>query len=210
MSGNLVSQFDLPAHYMSGIAYDNGDFWVAAYYNPDGQIYKVDNLGNVITEFPAPNTQPWDLCLENEYLWVADYYGNTLYKIDSSNGDVLESHASEYANPAGIVWDGSYLWYCDEGEGGDDYLYKVDLGGAGTPEIYVPNTSHDYGVVTIGDSITWNATIENVGTADLEINNVAFSGVGSTYLSCPLTFPITINPGNQIQIPLIYIIFPQV
>jgi len=50
MSGNLISQFNLPVHYMSGIAYDSGDFWVAAYHDPDGQIYKVDNLGNILTQ----------------------------------------------------------------------------------------------------------------------------------------------------------------
>ena len=32
-SGAILSTFDLPAHYMSGIAYDNGDFWVTAYYD---------------------------------------------------------------------------------------------------------------------------------------------------------------------------------
>ncbi len=48
---------------MSGIAYDNGDFWVAAYSDPDGHIYKVDNTGAVLQQFPAPDNQPWDLCL---------------------------------------------------------------------------------------------------------------------------------------------------
>jgi hypothetical protein len=133
-SGAILSQFDLPAHYMSGIAYDNGDFWVAAYYDPDGQIYKVDNTGAVIQQFPAPDNQPWDLCLENDNLWMADYWGDALYKIDPVTGTLLETNASEGVDPAGIVWDGQYLWYCDNGAGGFDYLYKVDLAGMGTVE----------------------------------------------------------------------------
>ncbi len=128
MSGNLISQFDLPDHYMSGIAYDSGDFWVATYYPEPAIIYKVDSTGSIIKQFTAPDDQPWDLCLENNNLWMADYWGDTLYKIDPSNGNLLESHSSEGVDPAGIVWDGSYLWYCDNGiDYNYDYLYKVAL-----------------------------------------------------------------------------------
>lgn len=203
MNGNLISQFDLPDHYMSGIAYDDGDFWVATYYPDPSTIYKVNDTGGVLQQFTAPDNQPWDLCLENENLWIADYYGNTLYKVDPDTGNPLESHPSERSNPAGIVWDGAYLWYCDEGEGYEqDYLYKVDLLGGGTPEVYVPFTSHDYGVVTISENATWNATVQSIGTADLIINGINFTG--SNELNCPLTFPIVINPSNQIEIPIIY------
>ncbi len=204
MNGNLISQFDLPDHYMSGIAYDDGDFWAATYYPDPSTIYRVDSTGSILQQFTAPDDQPWDLCLENDNLWMADYWGDTLYKIDPLTGNLLESHASEGVDPAGIVWDGAYLWYCDNGQGGNDYLYKVDLSGSGTPGIYVPVTSHDYGVVTVGDSETWDATVENIGSADLEIQDVAFSGTGSSDLSCSLNFPIIINPSSQTQIPLIY------
>ena len=199
--GNIISQFDLPAHYMSGIAYDNSDFWVSAYYDPDGEIYKVDNQGNVITQFPAPDNQPWDLCMENNNLWMADYWGDALYKIDPTSGTLLETHPSEGTDPAGIVWDGQYLWYCDNGQGSNDYLYKVDLGGGGTPQINIPITEHDFGMVTIGDTATWNCTVENNGTADLEIQNVV---INDPYISCNLSFPIYISPGNQTDIPFAY------
>ena len=128
MSGNLISQFNLPDQFMSGIAYDNGDFWVATYYPDPATIYKVDATGSVLQQFTAPDNQPWDLCLENANLWMADYWGDTLYKIDPSTGNLLENHASEGVDPAGIVWDGAYLWYCDNGvDYNDDYLYKVAL-----------------------------------------------------------------------------------
>jgi len=203
MDGSLISQFDLPNHYMSGIAYDDGDFWVATYYPDPSTIHKVNDTGGILQEFTAPDNQPWDLCLENENLWMADYYGHALYKIDPDTGDTLESHPSERNNPAGIVWDGAYLWYCDEGEGYDqDFLYKIDLAGGGTPEIYVPVTSHDYGVVPIGENATWNATVQSTGTADLIVSGIDFTG--STELYCPLTFPIVISPGNQTEIPIVY------
>ena len=37
-SGNVLEQIDLPAHYMSGIAYDTGDFWVARYFSDPSPV----------------------------------------------------------------------------------------------------------------------------------------------------------------------------
>jgi PKD repeat protein len=200
--GNLLYEFDLPTHYISGIAYDNGNFWVSQYYPDPGVIYKVDSSGNILQQFNAPDNQPWDLCIENGFLWMADYWGDTLYKINTTTGAVVESHGSEKVDPAGIVWDGQYLWYCDDGEGANDYLYKVDLSGGGTPAINVVDTFHNYGPVTVGESILWNATVQNIGTAPLVITDVTITG--SPYVTCPATFPITITPGNQTFIPLVY------
>jgi hypothetical protein len=201
-SGSQVSSFNLPDHYMSGIAYDNDSFWVATYYPDPSTIYKVDGSGNVVKQFTAPDNQPWDLCMQDGYLWMADYWGDALYKIDTLDGSLIESHASEGVDPAGIVWDGAFLWYCDNGEGGNDYLYKVDLSGAGTPAIYVYGTEHDYGTVTIGDTQPWDVTVENVGTADLEITGVSFSG--SEDLGTTTSFPITLSPTDQASLSIVW------
>jgi len=200
-TGGQLSSFNLPDRYMSGIAYDGGDFWVATYYPDPSTIYKVNSSGGTITSFTAPDNQPWDLCMENGYLWMADYWGDTLYRIDPSDGSVDDSHASEYVDPAGIVYDGTYLWYCDEGTGGFDNLYKVDLSGAGTPAISVPDTDNDYGPVTIGDTETWYVTVYSTGTADLVIDDITFTDPD---LSCTWTFPLTITTGNYEDIPIDY------
>ena len=206
MSGNLISQFNLPDHYMSGIAYDSGDFWVAAYYDPDGWIYKVDNLGNILAQFAAPDNQPWDLCIEHGSLWMADYWGDALYKIDPSNGTLLETHPSEHSDPAGVVYDGQYLWYCDNGSGYDqDWLYKVDLGGAGTPVINIPNTNHHFGTVTVGDSAFWNCYVYNSGTGNLELTDVTITGTNASDVSYDLALPVTIIPGDNVIIPFTYL-----
>lgn len=129
MSGEILSQFNLPDHYMSGIACDGDNFWVCTYYDPDGYIYHLDSEGNIINGFDAPDNQPWDLCIENENLWMADYWGDSLYKLNPENGELLESHPSEGVDPSGIVFDGQYIWYCDNGQGYDqDFLYQVDIG----------------------------------------------------------------------------------
>ncbi len=193
-SGVILSQFDLPAHYMSGIAYDNGNFWVAAYYDPDGEIYKVDNTGAILQQFPAPDNQPWDLCLENDNLWMADYWGDALYKIDPVTGTLLETNPSESSDPAGIVWDGQYLWYCDNGQGYDvDFLYKVDLGGAGTPAIQLGFDQYDFGNTIIGQPESVELPVTNIGTADLFIDAMNFA-INEFYTDEVL--PIVILVGN--------------
>jgi len=200
-SGAILSQFDLPAHYMSGIAYDNGDFWVTAYYDPDGQIYKVDNTGAIIQQFAAPDNQPWDLCLENDNLWMADYWGDALYKIDPITGTLLETHPSEGTDPAGIVYDGQYMWYCDNGAGGFDYLYKVDLGGTGAPIISLGWDDYDFGNTTIGQPESVELPISNLGIADLIINDLNFT---LNDFSSDETLPITILPGTTENVTIIF------
>jgi hypothetical protein len=203
LAGALVSQFNLPAQYVSGIAYDAGNYWVSRYYPDPSVIYKVDGTGAVLRQFTAPDNQPWDLCLQNEFLWMADYWGDKLYKIDTTTGLSVESHASEGVDPAGIVWDGQYLWYCDEGGSSSyDRLYKVDLLGIGTPVITIPVTTYDYANVVINTSSTWNCVVSNTGTANLVLNSISFSG--SPYLTCGATFPITIPPSTQTTLPIVY------
>ena len=200
--GNLLDDFALPVQYMSGIAYDDGDFWVARYYPDPGHLYKVNTSGTILDEFDAPDNQPWDLCIENDHLWIADYWGDTLYQIDPATGVLLDSHPSEGVDPAGIVWDGEFLWYCDNGEGGYDFLYKVDLAGGGTPQINIPVASHDYGTVAIGDSDTWQVTVQNVGDADLNVTGMTFNPTDD--LSCPISFPVNIPPAGSELLPVVY------
>ncbi|MDZ7741403.1 MAG: choice-of-anchor D domain-containing protein [Bacteroidota bacterium] len=200
-SGNFVSSFALPDHYMSGIAYDDGDYWVCTYYPDPGTVYKVDDAGNVISQFTPPGQQSWDICLEGDDLWIVDYNDNMIYKTDQS-GNLLESHPCENIKPSGIVFDGTYLWYVDGQLSSPSTLYKVDLGGAGTPVIYIPVATHDYGTVTIGSSETWNMQVQNTGTAALTITGVDIPA--GQPVSTTFNTPYTIAPGGSTTIPLKY------
>ncbi|MEA3503887.1 MAG: choice-of-anchor D domain-containing protein [Bacteroidota bacterium] len=201
-NGNEISNFDLPTHYMSGIACDNDDFWTAAYYDPDGYIYKTDNTGTIIDEFAAPDNQPWDLAVDGDVLWMVDYWGDAIYKIDKLTGDLLATYPSEHSDPAGIVWDGQYLWYIDAGYGADqDWLYKIDVEGAGAPVINVTSNSHNYGLVNVGESETWEMTVQNNGNADLEIFDLESS---DSELTSSISFPQTIAPSQELNIPITY------
>lgn len=202
LNGNILSTITLPDHYMSGIAYDNGDFWVCTYYPDPGTIYKINSGGTILTQFQSPGEQPWDICLENGDLWVADYYDDMLYKIDVS-GNVLESHPSENIKPSGVVFDDNYLWYCDgQISTNPSKLYKVDLGGAGTPAISIPVKFHDYGNVTIGFNSMWNMNVSNTGTAPLTINSINIPS--GQPITTPFSTPYSIDPGNSVNVALYY------
>ena len=199
--GNEAGQFELQAHYMSGIAYDDGDFWSAAYYDPDGHLYKTDDEGNVLNDFPAPDNQPWDLTVEGENLWMADTWGNAIYQIDKATGELIASFPSEGEGPAGVTWDGQYLWYTDEGEGESSWLYKVNLSGSGSPVVDIPVASHNYGLVNVDDNETWDMTVGNTGAVDLEIEGLE---INHPEISSATSFPVTVPPGEEITIALTF------
>jgi len=201
LSGSIQSTFDLPDHYMSGIAYDAGNFWVGTYYPDPGTIYKVDNAGSIISQFTPPTDQIWDICLQNNDLWMVGYNSNMIFKTDQS-GNVLEAHNCENIKPAGIVFDGTYLWYVDGPLSSPSTLYKVSLSGSGTPEINIPITEHNYGVVTVGTSEIWQMVVQNTGNSNLEITNLVIPGSAPVFTT--FAPPQTITPGNSINIPLAY------
>ncbi|MFC2107411.1 choice-of-anchor D domain-containing protein [Bacteroidota bacterium] len=200
-NGNIISTIPLADHYMSGIAYDNGDFWVGTYYPDPGVIYHISSFGTVLSQFAPPDEQTWDICTDGDDLWIVDYYANMIYKTDQ-NGAILEQHPCENIKPSGIVHDGTYLWYCDGQLSSPSTLYKVDLGGTGTPEINVPVRLHDYGTITLGNSSTWNMMVQNTGTANLIVTGLTV--LPDEPLSTTMSFPQTITPGNSILIPIKY------
>jgi sugar lactone lactonase YvrE len=201
MSGSQVSTITLPDHYMSGIAYDNGSYWVCTYYPDQGKVYHINSSGTVLSQFTPPANQPWDICMQGLDLWIADYNANMLYKV-TETGTLIESHASQILKPSGVVYDGTYLWYCAGELSSGSTLYKVNLQGSGTPVITVPVTTYDYGTVTVGNSSTWNCQVQNTGTANLVLNSLGT--MGGEPVSTSMTFPATIAPGASVNMPITY------
>ena len=200
-NGLEVSQFDLPDFYMSGIAYDDGDFWVMTYYPDPGTVYKVDSTGTVLQQFVPPEDQPWDICIDGDDLWIVDYWEYTIHRVDQS-GNILETQMSEIERPAGIVHDGQYLWYAAGPVGGPSTIYKVDLGGTGTPVINLSLEQWDFGTVVIDDDISIDVNITNTGTGDLIIDDIYFN---SDVFSTDTETPITLEQNESVQVTVTFI-----
>ncbi len=196
LTGTVMSQFNLPDHYMSGIAWDNGDFWVMSYYPDPGTVYKVSSTGTILQQFTPPAAQPWDICKEGDNLWIADYNAYMIYKVNTA-GTVLESHASEIQRPAGIVYDGQYLWYVAGALSAPSTLYKVDLAGGGTPVIGVSFSEYDFGNVILNQTASANLTVSNNGSGDLILNNISFS---SDAFASAAVLPDTLAPGENLVV----------
>jgi hypothetical protein len=192
LTGQVISQFNLPNHYMSGIAWNNGTFWVATYHPNPGLIHHVDAQGNQLSSFVPPDEQPWDIAIQGDSLWIVDYWN---YKIHLmlNDGTLLQSFPYPHHRASGIYHDGTFLWYIGLNNLGHATLYKVDPFGTGTPVINVAS-SHDFGNVTVGQTQNWDMTILNNGTGELVIDDIEVT-MGEDEFSLVANFPINIAPG---------------
>lgn len=202
--GEIVGQFDLPDTYMSGIAYDQGDFWVATYYPDPGTIYHLTEGGNdeweEVSSFTPPTDQPWDVARHDTVIWIADYNASQLHKLQL-DGTLIATYPGSNYRTSGVVHDGTYLWYVSRESNGDSFLYKVNLGGSGTPDISVP-TAFDFGNVTINNTGTWNMVVQNTGDGQLVLEDMSFPD--DVPFSVDETFPIEIAPGESFAIEVTF------
>ena len=201
MSGNVLETITLPDHYMSGIAFDAGEYWVGTYYPDPGTIYQIDASGAIQSQFAAPDAQPWDICVQDEFLWVVDYNANFIFKLDRS-GNVVDGYDCENIKPSGIAFDGQYLWYADGELSSESTLYKVDLGGSGTPEISVQPSLYNYGNVVVNESKTLDLSVANNGTDELVIYGLDIPAWAP--ISSETDFPVTLEPNESTTIDVTY------
>jgi len=200
-TGTIISQFANPSNYMSGLAWNGTDLYMADYYQPDGAILKVATTGTVLENWPAPDLQPWDLAWDGATLWMCDYNSDMIYRIDPVTHQVLFSFETPGTDPAGLAWDGQYLWVCDEGEGYSvDFLYKIDPFGGGTPAVQLSASSLNYGFVPFGSTPSMTLAISNTGNADLSVTGLPVSPAGSFWVDPAVTLPLTVNPGASTNV----------
>ncbi|MBD3402016.1 transglutaminase [candidate division GN15 bacterium] len=65
---------------------------------------------------PAPFRCPQGLAFDGQYLWNADRHSDMLYKVDPTDGDVLDSLPTPGYVPRGLAWDGTRVWSVDAEE----------------------------------------------------------------------------------------------
>ncbi|RKX70205.1 hypothetical protein DRP53_05795 [candidate division WOR-3 bacterium] len=150
-----------------GMAWDGTHLWVG---EESGRIYQMTTEGETLRSIPRPPGgglyNPRGLAFDGEYLWVGYQEIGIVYKIDTINGNVLESYSSPTGGMLqGVTFDGEYLWLT--GGWGRRWIYKVDIGLGNeeekghTLEVYLRSYPNPFrGVTTIAYSLNESGPVE--------------------------------------------------
>ena len=210
--GNVIDTITNPGgDYSGGMTWKDGYLWISVYYpNSQPNIHKIDpSDGSILSSLTSVGTQPQGLAFIDDITLVNSMDDNdgdpekcTAYDIDHAS--VMWSYDVPTTRPRGLAWDGDYLYLVAQLTGTyDQCIYKIELGGGGTPEISIPVVNHDFGNVIVGDSTTWDLTVNNIGTGDLIIDDITFSPTSSP-VYCDYSFPDTISASGSHDIPVVF------
>ena len=126
----IMQQFDLDNFRSAGLAWDNGNLWLANNQQNttigDSIYYISSTTGNIINSRTPFGTQPAGLAFDGTYLYQTDNDDDVVYKIDPESFMVVETFPTpggEFAN--GLTFDGTYLWVSNNDS---DSLYQMDIG----------------------------------------------------------------------------------
>jgi len=128
----LLSQCDNIGFGPGGLAWDGAYLWVGGGFG-NARIYKYDVATcSIVSSFAAPSAGWLDaitgLAFDGTNLWCHPEETGLIYKLDPSDGTVLDSfEAPSYGtgdpNGGGLAWDGSNLWHVHSEW---NTLYKLD------------------------------------------------------------------------------------
>ncbi|MBM4176845.1 MAG: choice-of-anchor D domain-containing protein [Ignavibacteria bacterium] len=205
--------------YLGGAAWDGTGLWVSL-YSPDASvaIYKINTTTKTIVDtIVSQQLQPTGVTVKGDTLfYVNDGFqgSDKIYAYKISSKEFLYSFdppetPGQRQNPRGLAWDGSHFWLMAEPVGASSgrQLFKYDLGGSGTPQISVPTKFFDFGDVQIGTSGQITASIQNIGTASLQIDSVqlVYSNRFTTNITTPTSIPASGSLSFNVNFtPLVY------
>ncbi|MDT3697215.1 MAG: choice-of-anchor D domain-containing protein [Ignavibacterium sp.] len=194
--------------YVGGAAWDGTGLWISIYY-PDAlaALYKINVTTRAIVDtIQVVGLQPQGITVKGDTLfYVMDGFqgdDEKIYAIDlNTKNELFSFHVPETPgirqNPRGLAWDGTYFWLLAEpvGAGSGRKLFKYDIGGGGTPGIFVPTTTIGFPNTSVSNTSNYGLNLFSNGSAVLTIDSIIISGSGFSYNA--LSFPINIAPGNS-------------
>lgn len=138
----VIQQFDSPAEFPRGLAYDGANLWVADAKN--AKIYKISATdGSVTGEYQSPIKTPVGLAWDCEGLWIvgldtcktvtSSCYTPSLIKLDVKSGKIaLESGLpGQIERPSAIAWVDGILWISDSHT---NRVFKISAGGSSSKD----------------------------------------------------------------------------
>lgn len=116
LDGKLLKEFEAPAGYPFGLAFDGQDLWLA---DGSDRIFKMDQEGDVLCQFTVPTDYPGGLTWENDKLWLSEHEHmsgiSQLFGIDPSASCsagfavITDTFDTPEGGGKGLAWDGEYL-----------------------------------------------------------------------------------------------------
>jgi len=202
--------------YFGGAAWDGTGLWISVYYpNANVALYKINTTTKQLVDtlnfinFAPGQLQPQGITVKGDTLFfVNDGFegADRIYAVSLITEDSLFSfyppeQPGLRQNPRGLAWDGNNFWLLAEPVGASSgrQLFKYDLGGSGSPGITLLTPSLNFGNVMIDSSQVQNISIQNYGTSNLILTSASIS---NSVFTIPVSFPITITPGQIVNIPI--------
>jgi hypothetical protein len=134
--------------------------------------------GDVLTGFPTPGQCPTGLTYGDGLLWMSDRLSDSLYGINTENGEVEKVLPAPGFVPLGLAWDGEYLW-CIDGE--DNLIHQVNVTTGVTVKTLWAPTSGPKGLAWDGEYL-WICDDKDDQIAQISIDD------GTTIVSFPSPF----------------------
>jgi outer membrane protein assembly factor BamB len=202
-----TSQLFGASKYIGGAGWDGTGLWISLYYpNDEAALYKIDvNTKTIVDTIQTFGEQPQGITVKGDTLFYVmddnDGDDERVFAVDLATEDTLFSfHVPDQSSqsPRGLAWDGTYFWLLAEPVGGslnERQLFKYELGGSGTPQIFIPQSSILFPNTTVGTDTSATVQIFNSGSATLTVDSVKVNG--AVFSIDPLSLPMQITPGNS-------------
>ncbi|HAD81818.1 TPA: hypothetical protein DCG35_04980 [Candidatus Edwardsbacteria bacterium] len=188
----IVASYDTPM-FANGVASSGNYIYVA----DAGSGLRILHLDGTLHEdgHYSSTSGYWSVAVSGSHAYVGDYsYG--LRIIDISN-PAIPVEAGCYGTPVGawgVAVSGSLVYVANGDSGLRILQYPIP------PVMELNAAQHDFGSVTIGDSLSWSGLyIKNIGSLPFSIDSLKFA-TGSFRVD-PMA-DSTLTPGDSLQITL--------
>ncbi|MFQ6083827.1 MAG: hypothetical protein ACE5WD_10775 [Candidatus Aminicenantia bacterium] len=119
VTGETLKTINIQRGQITSLAYDSQNLW--GFDKSANKIYQVDpNSGQILGSINNPGFSVGGMAFFENYLWISDPNVFSIYKI-SSTGSLEATYSSPGQFPAGITWDGFYIWNAD----GNKKIYQL-------------------------------------------------------------------------------------
>ena len=205
MTGAFMDTIPAPTDAVGGLGWDGTYLLVTTYYpNNEAGILKVDPAdGSIIgPTIPAQGQQPFGIVYDTSdgTLWngMDDNDGDPekIWNLAYSDGSVISSFDTPAVSPKGIALGDGYMWVVANTIGGAGRrIYKIDLSGAGTPDITALPAIQDFGIVALGSTGTLEQILRNDGDGDLAITDIV---AVDPFSFDPQSLPEILGPSEEL------------